>query len=236
MKLGNRQQAIAWDRRRQVMKLIRDGLTSSEIAEALNIDIRMVASDEKAVRKLNIAAAMEADQEILDRTVDRMLQLYRKELESFERSLQDEVRVEITEQETKDGTFMTRREIRTPQAGDPRFLAEARQALMEMAKLQGLTGNNKDEGAGKSGVPQLMRIVVANGNAGRLQIKHMESLTFDQAREENIIEGEMVETPEELKAADDELVDEDSDADFVDDPTKIAGEPEEDEGDEEAEG
>lgn len=133
-------------RQKMVLMLSQQGLTSSQISESLaagNFSSHSPSIVKQDLREIDELYKEEFPEDVAKAKRKNLAGLQRLlylALDGFRRSQQDEVvetRKYYKDEEGNDQVERTER--RRGQAGDPRFLGEARQVYHEMASLYGLT-------------------------------------------------------------------------------------------------
>ena len=139
-------------RRKTVADLTLHEVPQYEIAKRLGVDVRTVRRDQKALRA-EWQARMRADTDLeRGRALAKLDLVECHAREGWHRSCEDAVTVfrrVLTGRKTKEGKplpdLVTETRVVRSQAGDPRFLAEYRKAVLEQCRIRGIL-QDRDEG------------------------------------------------------------------------------------------
>lgn len=133
-------------RQKMVLMLSQQGLTSSQISESLaagnfsSHSLSIVKQDLREIDELHKEEFPDDIAKVKRKNLSGLQRLLYLALDGFRRSQQDELVVTHKYYRDEDGNEQVERtERRRGQAGDPRFIGEARQVYHEVASLYGLT-------------------------------------------------------------------------------------------------
>lgn len=130
-------QALA--RAEQIYELYSDrGLSKRAIAKKLNLDIKTVRRHIERIEEAALQLLSTKVEAMKVRQTHQLMFVYREAVEGWERSKEDKVKRVHDWKDTTDGSETKQAITVEGQAGDPRFLATAMQAIQSLRELWGL--------------------------------------------------------------------------------------------------
>ncbi len=178
-------------RRWKVAKLLARGFRPEQIAQQLAVCDTTVKRDAQIIRARRIAASIEFDETLAQQEIEKYRAIQQAAWESYEKSCEDAVTVEVTDE---NGVRKTKT-VRKGQAGDAAHLAVIKNAQDKICEILGLIGkqagvniNLPGGEGGPAGDSQIVRVVIES----RDELAQFEAISMSQLKQQNIVAGKVV--------------------------------------------